>query len=360
MLLYLPERIYNNVFKDDKTYADMVSKATEEIFTNDFVKSMIEYENDNILIKNLQKYIIEKSPEEYQMELKLSFNDDLEKYESQFKQMDTETKLYWLCEVNGGNQVDTKEFDERNKKFKFYYEQFVLPEPEKYSNFFHMMYYAKLIYDRILDLSRSDKTLANLKDFMIFEEKVYNECVSRAEDERFYQMMYSKREQMFTMMFEFFGQFIDELDEVVRMVDEQLYNGKFKYNDFTYFRTTFNLLSFQTLIDKNDLKNAKKCWVKLTNMINFAFENKGYAIKSLNHYNNSFLDEFLGLVKYVYYIDKNYMKDNYLSIDANLVDMEIDFFEDKIDKDFLAKYINDDPSYSYDWLKNKKVILGLI
>ena len=134
MLLYLPERIYNNVFKDDKTYADMVSKATEEIFTNDFVKSMIEYENDNILIKNLQKYIIEKSPEEYQMELELSFNDDLEKYESQFKQMDTETKLYWLCEVNGGNQVDTKEFDERNKKFKFYYEQFVLPEPEKYSN----------------------------------------------------------------------------------------------------------------------------------------------------------------------------------------------------------------------------------
>ena len=360
MLLYLPERIYNNVFKDDKTYADMVSKATEEIFTNDFVKSMIEYENDNILIKNLQKYIIEKSPEEYQMELKLSFNDDLEKYESQFKQMDTETKLYWLCEVNGGNQVDTKEFDERNKKFKFYYEQFVLPEPEKYSNFFHMMYYAKLIYDRILDLSRSDKTLANLKDFMIFEEKVYNECASRAEDERFYQMMYSKREQMFTMMFEFFGQFIDELDEVVRMVDEQLYNGKFKYNDFTYFRTIFNLLSFQTLIDKNDLKNAKKCWVKLTNMINFAFENKGYANKSLNHYNNSFLDEFLGLVKYVYYIDKNYMKDNYLTIDANLVDMEIDFFEDKIDKDFLTKYINDDPSYSYDWLKNKKVILGLI
>ena len=88
--------------------------------------------------------------------------------------------------------------------------------------------------------------------------------------------------------------------------------------------------------------------------------NKGYAIKSLNHYNNSFLDEFLGLVKYVYYIDKNYMKDNYLTIDANLVGMEIDFFEDKIDKDFLAKYINDDPSYSYDWLKNKKVILGLI
>ena len=70
--------------------------------------------------------------------------------------------------------------------------------------------------------------------------------------------MYSKREQMFTMMFEFFGQFIDELDEVVRMVDEQLYNGKFKYNDFTYFRTIFNLLSFQTLIDKNDLKAENK------------------------------------------------------------------------------------------------------
>ena len=66
------------------------------------------------------------------------------------------------------------------------------------------------------------------------------------------------------------------------------------------------------------------------------------------------------LVKYVYYIDKNYMKDNYLSIDANLVGMEIDFFEDKFDKDFLSKYINDDPAYSYDWLKNKKVILGLI
>jgi hypothetical protein len=31
-----------------------------------------------------------------------------------------------------------------------------------------------------------------------------------------------------------------------------------------------------------------------------------------------------------------------------------------VNKRDLSKYINDDPAYSYDWLKNKKVILGLI
>ena len=120
------------------------------------------------------------------------------------------------------------------------------------------------------------------------------------------------------------------------------------------------LVFINGMVISEEIQSSQEQGEGLLNKAKESFENKDYAIKSLNHYNNSFLDEFLGLVKYVYYIDKNYMKDNYLIIDANLVDMEIDFFEDKIDKDFLAKYINDDPSYSYDWLKNKKVILGLI
>lgn len=360
MLLYLPERIYFNVLKDDKTYAEMVSKATKQIFTTDLFKSMVDYENDNQLIKELEQYVIEKTPEEYQMELKLCFEDDLERYESQFKQMDTETQLYWLCEVNGGDQSYTEEFNKRNTLFKYYYKQIVEMNPEKYSNFLHMMYYAKLIYSKLIELSKEQKTMDSLKNFILFEEETYNYCVSKASDERFYQMMYSKREQMYVMFYEFVGQFIDDIDEVLQRINDHVYNGKFKYNDFSYFKVMLNLLGFQTLIDKDKYESARKCWIKLTNLINFAFEHKDYAIKSLNHYNNSFLDEFLGAAKYIYYIDSNIMEEKRLTIDEHLEGMEIDFFEDKFDKDFVKKYINEDPSFSYDWLKKKKVALNLI
>ena len=54
------------------------------------------------------------------------------------------------------------------------------------------------------------------------------------------------------------------------------------------------------------------------------------------------------------------MNNHYLTIDENLEGMELDFFDDKFDKEFLSKYINDDPSFSYDWAKSKKVMFSLI
>ena len=206
MLLYLPERIYNNVLKDDETYANMANEATEKVFVDDFVKSMINYDDDNPYLKELEDYIIEKSPEEYQMELKLCFDDDLEKYEDQYDNMDIETKMYWLCEVNGGDMKPSKKFDERNIKFLRLYNQFVSFEPENYSNFIHMMYYAKVIYQQIMkENEEKDITIDDVKEYIRFEEQIYNQCLRNINDIRYYNMLYSKREQMYVFYFEFVG-----------------------------------------------------------------------------------------------------------------------------------------------------------
>ena len=119
MLLYLPERLYKVLEKDEK-YASLVNEVTSEIFGYgneiDFLKTMFRYENSDEKIKNLQDYIKSVSPKEYQTELNLSFNDDLRQFENDFESMDVESKLYWLCEMDGGDMTYTDEFNLRNNK----------------------------------------------------------------------------------------------------------------------------------------------------------------------------------------------------------------------------------------------------
>ena len=261
MLLYLPERIYN-VIKDDENYKIMAEKATKQIFGEndiDFLKIIYNYENSNEIIKELQNYIYKNTPEEYHLELKLSFSDDLSEFEKDFDKMDMETKLYWLCEMEDGNMSLTKDFNSRNMKFLRLYRNNVLPEKEKYSEFLHCMYYSKLIYEKIIECTEKEKNLNLVKDFFKYESKIFNEIVSFSDLEAFKHMMHSKREQMFVLFYEFIGQFCSEYMEVNNFIVKKLNNKNFKYNKYNYFKLMFYSLCFQQLIDKHQLNEAKLC-----------------------------------------------------------------------------------------------------
>ena len=364
MLLYLPERIYDSTFANDETYAEMAERATSQIFVDDFVKSMINYEDDNPILEELKNYIIEKTPEEYQMELKLCFDDDLEKYKDQFDEMDTESKLYWLCEINGGDMKPTKDFINQTNDFIKIYNQQVFPNPSEFSNFIHMMYYAKMIYRKIIsEFNNRYFSIDDIKNYIRYEEKLFKELVKSINDERYINMMYSKREQMYVFYFEFVGINCSDLNTVIEMIANRLYQGKFKYNEFTYFRLLFNFKCFQKYIDNGDIPNSIKHWAKIASILNFAFVNKSISIKSLNHYNNCFLDEFLDLSKFLYKIEKSYMKRKFINIDSLMTQKEKRYYTDNMsisEKPLITKHIIHDNSYSYEWTKNKKNILSMI
>ena len=173
MLLYLPERLYK-VLENDEKYASMVNEVTSDIFGSgdkiDFLKTMFRYENSDEEIKKLQDYIRSVSPKEYQLELELSFNDDLEKFENDFDNMDIESKLYWLCEVNGGDMSYNKEFNLRNNKFIRLYNNYVVHNPSQYSEFLHCMYYMKIVYNKIFEMiEKNQKSIDDINDFFELE-----------------------------------------------------------------------------------------------------------------------------------------------------------------------------------------------
>lgn len=367
MLLYLPERIYN-VIKDDENYKIMAEKATKQIFGEndiDFLKIIYNYENSNEIIKELQNYIYKNTPEEYHLELKLSFSDDLSEFEKDFDKMDMETKLYWLCEMEDGNMSLTKDFNSRNMKFLRLYRNNVLPEKEKYSEFLHCMYYSKLIYEKIIECTEKEKNLNLVKDFFKYESKIFNEIVSFSDLEAFKHMMHSKREQMFVLFYEFIGQFCSEYMEVNNFIVKKLNNKNFKYNKYNYFKLMFYSLCFQQLIDKHQLNEAKLCLDNIIKIINYSFNNKSYAVSALNHYNNAFIDEFINYSKFVYTFIKLYMPILFnewgFIKNKNLSELEIRYFENKLfsnEQNIYSKYIKRDNHYSTSWTLSSKNVLS--
>lgn len=366
MLLYLPERIYKHL-ENDEIYASMIKETTNKIFSNDYLKTMHAYENDNEEIAKLQNYIKNNTPEEFQMELNLSFSDDLSKYEKDFDNMDIETKLYWLCEMEAGNMVLTKEFNLRNMKFLRLYKNNVIPEKEKYSEFLHCMYYFKLMYEKIIEMTEKEKTYNLVLEYFKYESEIFNEIIEYSSLEAFKQMMFSKREQMYVLFYEFIGQFCSEYKEVNQFIRKCLINYDFKYNEFSYFKLMFNNLIFQQCIDKFDIKSAKQNLDTIIQMINYAYDNKSNAIKSLNHYNNSFIDEFLNYSHFIYNMVKVYMPNlnkswNFIN-NVNLTDLEKRFYKNSLTTDenkIYIKYIKKDNNYSKNWVEISKNLLSYL
>lgn len=358
MLLYLPERLYKVLEKDEK-YASLVNEVTSDIFGYgneiDFLKTMFRYENSDEKIKQLQDYIRSVSPKEYQMELELSFNDDLKQFEKEYDNMDVESKLYWLCEMDGGDMTYTNEFNLRNNKFIRLYRNHVLPKKENYSPFLHCMYYSKMVYNKINDLLECEKTFNTFMEFYDYETQIYNNVITYSDLESFKHMMYSKREQMYVYFYTVFGQLCDDQIKIIDFIRNCLNNEKFKYNKFTYFRFIFNNICFNHFVDIVDLKNSKYCLDKMIEMIKFAFENKEFTMKSLNHYNNAFIDEFLAHSKFVIDFIRKYLPNAYKKLGfekLNLTELENRFYTDDLtpeESNLYQKYLKKDNFYSDEW-----------
>lgn len=364
MLLYLPERIYKQL-ENDEVYASMIDNITKKIFSNDYLKTMYSYENENEDIVKLQNYIKNVVSDEYQMELNLSFNDDLSIYEKDFDNMDIETKLYWLCEMQAGDMSLNKDFNLRNMKFLRLYKNYVIPEKEKYSEFLHCMYYSKVLYEKIIEMTEKEKTYNLVLEYFKYESKLFNEIINYSSLESFKQMMFSKREQMYVLFYEFIGQFCKEYKETNSFIRKCLINQDFKYNEFSYFKLMFNNLVFQQCIDKLDIKSAKQNLDTIIQMIDYAYNNKENACKSLNHYNNAFIDEFLNYSHFIYkiisiYMPKLYNKWNF-SENKNLTDLERRFYNNLLtleeNKKYI-KYLKKDNNYSISWAESSKNILS--
>ena len=367
MLLYLPEKLYKFLENDEK-YKSMVDEITSYVFcydNTDYLQVMYRYENTDEKIQELQNYIRSVLPKEKLMELELSFNDNLEQFEKDFDKMDVETKLYWLCEVNGGDMSPTPEFNVRNNKFLRIYRNHVLPNPSNYSEFLHCMYYSKLVYNKIFEMINDEKTFDNVLKFNVFENEIFEKILKFSDLESFKHIMYSKREQMYVLFHTFFGQFCQE--EVMEFISRCIFNTKFKYNEFTYFRLLFNTLCFNTCVDRVNISGAKSYLNNIINMINFAFNNKKKAIKSLNHYNNAFIDEFINHSKFIVDMVSEYMpklskKWDFIN-NEHLTDLERRFFNDElnsVETQQLSKYIRTGNIYGNEWVKLSQPVLELI
>lgn len=367
MLLYLPERLYK-IIENDKKYASMANDLTLEIFGSgnniDFLKTMFNYENINPKIKEIQQYIKSVSPQEYQMELDLSFSDDLSDFKKDYDLMDVETKLYWLCEFEAGDMTATKEFINRNNQFLRLYKNFVLPSKKDYSEFIHCMYYSKLIFNKILELVKKDINYSLVTEFFKYENKIFNEVNSYSSLQAFKQMMFSKREQMYVLFYEYIGQFCKEYKETNTFIRRCLNNSDFKYNKFTYFRLMFNNMCFQQAVDKNNIQDAKFYLDNILKYISYAYNNKEFSIKSLNHYNNSFIDEFLAYSKFIFNVIQDYMPNCFnkwkFIENSNLSDLERRFYLNNLTDDenkLYNNYIKEDNNYSMTWINASKNIL---
>ena len=366
MLLYLPERLYK-VLENDEKYASMVNEVTSDIFGSgdkiDFLKTMFRYENSDEEIKKLQDYIRSVSPKEYQLELELSFNDDLEKFENDFDNMDIESKLYWLCEVNGGDMSYNKEFNLRNNKFIRLYNNYVVHNPSQYSEFLHCMYYMKIVYNKIFEMiEKNQKSIDDINDFFEWEEKLFNDICKLSNLKSFKQIMYSKKIQMMCLLFEFIGQFCDDYKEVNKLFESKMTIDSFKYKDFNYFMFVFYVMCFQQSVDKNNLDSSYYYLNKVIELMNYCFVNKDYAIKSLNHYNNALIDEFLSISKFVYSMVAEYMPILNIrwNILNNMTEVEQRYYNDELSLEEFnqySKYIKKDKLYSESWCKSVKLML---
>lgn len=362
MLLYLPERIYNKCFKNDSKYQEMLKSIYDKVFVNDFVQMVINYNTDNDYLKQVSEYIRTNVCEEYKVEVEMCLEDDLEPYKNKISGYDIETKLYWLCEYNDGEMLDTEDFNSRNRTFLNLYRMYVEPNPTEYSAFIHLMYYTKMLYNQMVVQPIKEVTIETINDYMEYEESLFNRMTAMIPDESFHQMLLSKREHMATLYYEFVGQFIDDISVIERL--EKLFdNEAYKYHSFSVFSLMFHNLCFQRLLDAHNVEEARKHWMKIASMINKAFEDKEFAIKSLNHYNNAFGEWFLNYLKYAFTIEASFFTNHYIDIIEKTTTLEKRFLINDLTKDEMkqiATYINNDYSYSIDWAQSKKYFLSLI
>lgn len=365
MLTYLPERLYEYI-KNDQTYHKLSDEYTDKyMFDNDFLQIIKHFkirEND---LNQLFEYIRDKLPKQEQLEYDILMSDNPNIYQDRFDEMDTETKIYFLYTYDNGDMSWNLDAEKRNQLTIQLYEDEILDKPYPCSLFIHTIYYLRKVYELILKYTNRKITIKEFHNFVNEEQSIFDKMFSISDNESYKHIMYSKREQMYTLYLEFVGQFIEDRTEFYNLLWNIVNNVDFKYNYFSYFKLTFFLIFYQEYVDSGDIINAKKCLDKLLEMITYAFQNRKDASKSLNHYNKAFIDDFLILSKFVYDMVIKYMPNvNKKWKLATLMNRsEQRFYHNMLtndDKEIVKDFNVVDRFFGYAWLINKREIFESI
>lgn len=366
MLIYLPERLYENL-KNDEKYHQLSKDYTEEfIHNNDFLNIIRQFTKVNPKLLSLFEYIRESLPKNQKIEFDIVMSHNLKEFQDKFDEMDVETKIYYLYAYDDGDMSWNEDAEKRNKLCIKLYEDNILNNDYICSYFIHTIYYLRIVYELIFKYTNRNISLKEFKNFVKEENEIFNKMMAKSSNESFKHIMYSKREQMYGLYLEFIGQFIDD-EKIYQLLWEIVDNKEFKYNYFSYFKLSFFLIFFQKYADIGDITNAKKCLDKLLELISYAFEHKNDACDSLNHYNKAFIDDFLILSKFVYDMVSKYMpildkKWCFLNND-NVKPAEYRFYKQIMtndDKEIVKNFNVVDRFFSYSWINGKKEILSII
>jgi hypothetical protein len=365
MLVYLPERLYENIKLDD-VYNELSAKYTKEIFNKtDFLDVIRQFDVDNDDLQALFKHIREQLTDPaLQLEYDVVMSEDVNSYQNRFDEMDVETKIYYLYAYDNGDMSWSEAAEKRNQLCIQLYEDNILDKDYDCSLFIHTIYYLRKVYELVFKYTNRKINLNEFEKFKADETTIFNKMLSVSDNESFKHIMYSKREQMYDLYLEFVGQFCSDINGIYDKVWEIVNNEDFKYNYFSYYKLTFFLIFFQQFMDKADLDNAYKCLEKLMELITYAYTNRYEAARSLSHYNKAFLDDFLVLSMFVYNMVKSYMPNLFISwgIEDLLKPAEYRLYNSLLtndDKKIVKTFNVNDRFFSYAWLPSNKEIFNV-
>jgi len=369
MLSYLPEKVYETI-KNNKDYALLADELTEQMFGKDdnicFVQSLMDYVSENPIVKKLQEESYKMVDKKYHKLLEISFSDNFIYDEENFKNAPIEMKLYGLYVEENGDTTLTYDFEKRVEKFLNLYN--TISNKDEVSEFIHIIKYTYVLFDKMMKIRDNyPYSKEDINEWLKVEEKEYNELKELLGDcsDSVKNILYHKRIQMMTIFFELFVQFVIRYDdyELIELFESNIDIKDFKYNDFNWFKILFNQICFQFFIDNADYVNALKYFSNVYNLIEYSFNNRRYAMKSLNHFNKAFLGEYLGFVRYLYVFIERLLpsiRKFFIENINKLGDLDKKFiFNDLNDSERVKIYelINLDAPYSINWaLSNKSKI----
>ncbi len=358
MLSYLPENLYN-ILKNDAEYHKIVEECTNNVFSYDdvcFINSLIKYDDGDENIEKVKKITYEKIDPKYHQILDVIMNNNV-RYDEKHKNDDVELQLLSMYYANNGDTSLTSEFKQRVLRFLELYGN---NRDNNLSAYVHIIAYTYYIFREIYKiLNNGVYEKQDLDNFLNYENEsyLYLNKLLETENESVKNIMYHKRIQMLTIFFEICGHlFMREDLSLIALLEEKMNISEFKYNEFNWFKVIFNQLVFQHYVDRGLYQDSIKYFSQIYNLICFSFENKKYAIKSLNHFNKAFLDDYIFYLKHFYNFIYKHLPSivPYFTEELNKIHiLDKQFIQNNLDIEMNKKIFkmigNVDTPYSYVW-----------
>ena len=360
MLSFLPDCIYESI-KNNQEYHDYVKNKSNDIFCFDDVKYidvLLKYSLGDMNELKIKTYdIVDKK---FHKLLDIIFGDNYICSDDEFNNMTNEEKLYYIYYQNDGSITLNNTMKAQIQKFIEIYKN-----TNNLSLYTHIIYYMYYVLDCIINIKSNLKfNTEEFNNFLQLENSIYSIIIKKLiKNDSLIQILYHKRIQLYTIFYENVGQFIND-DKIIDIISMYIENEKFKYNKFNWNKLIFYQIVFQKMIDKMKFSKAIDCFLKIYSMIIFTLKNKEYTIKSLTHFNQDYIREYLLFLKFFYnfiIISIPNKKEEFLFYFNNLSIIDKNYLYNKLHIDILNKiksYMSFNSVYSLNWVvANKEKIL---